>query len=427
MARFAPSLSFLNDSLLKGTAITFALKFGGLAAGLLMHFLLVRLMVAADYGVFSFVLSLSMVASVVGRLALDVSSIKVLTIAMEDRRDDLAKGSIVWFAGVTILFSTIVSVCLYSYSFSSGSEVTLFAIPISVFISFTVIAQGVLRVFGRNVLAFSPDMLGRPVVSSLIVLSILFVFGSVTLSQALSAHLIAAALMMLASWATVWAVVTPEIRQSNMVVRHSEWFKIVFPVFLGTFLLMGELHFTVLLAGWLLTPAETGVASLCLRLAALASLAGVAVNMYIAPKLAAGFQKGGMGGLKRLVRNSSRMMLVPTFIALLFYWLFGGHLLSGFGASYEDYNWLLILFTLSRLLTVLFGPVNLLMQMGGMEKENAISTAIFLGAYIIVCIAMVPIYGLAGLATISCLFIFFRQGTAWYLVFSRLKINSGIW
>lgn len=420
-------LSLLNSSLLKGTATTFALKFGGLAAGLLMHFLLVRSMVAADYGVFSFVLSLSMVASVVGRLALDVSGIKVLTMAVENRRDDLAKGSIIWFVVITILFSFFVSVGLYLYSVYSITAVILLAIPLSICISFTAIAQGVLRVFGRNVLAFSPDMLGRPLISSLIVISLLFLYGAVSLEQALHAQLFAAGGMMVFSWLALYFVAPLEIRQSATDFRHKEWFGIVLPVFLGTFLLMGELHFTILLAGWLLTPAETGVASLCLRLAALASLAAVAVNMYITPRLASGFQVGDIDGLKAIVRGSSIIMVAPTAVAMGLYVFYGEYLLNVFGAVYFEYKWLLILFTLARLMPLIFGPVDLLMQMGGMERENAFLTAISLSLYIVVCILVVPTYGLAGLAVLACLFMFGRQGIAWYFVNDRLNIRSGVW
>lgn len=423
-------LSNSSRAMLRGSAATMLIKIIGLSAGFFLHFLLAKYLSVSEYGTFSFVTSFAVIVSVVVRLGFDTWIVKFLSRSQSDSNYGHMHGAIVWSIcvtlGITLLITSLL--LMFDASFSHYAEKYYFAysIPLAFILAMLFLARGVLRSFGLNVLAFAPEAIGRNLFAGSAVIVVLLASGGVSLGMTFQIYLFSVAAFTVFSWLCVIKYTPVIVKNTKPIFKMKDWSIDIFPIFIANFIFTTEIHIVILLSGILLSSEETAAVSLCLRLAALVTVTMVAINMYIAPRLAYLIANNQNTKIQSFVTKSSLLICATSLPVIILVTIFGYEILTLFGNEYVQYAQILYVLMCGRLLMVLLGPVNLIMQMGDLQKSNAIVSFIFLFCFIALCFGLLSVFRVTGLAILFCLLIVGRQLVNWLIVNKCMGVYSGV-
>jgi O-antigen/teichoic acid export membrane protein len=157
----------------------------------------------------------------------------------------------------------------------------------------------------------------------------------------------------------------------------------------------------VLFLGFWGSAAEVGWFGTATRTAALIAFAIVPVNTILAPKMAVMANEGDLGGLFRLARNATALIIliaIPIVCPIL---IAPNYVMSIFGEGFSGAGQLLVVLALGQIVNVLTGPVQSILVMTG--NEDAHRTASLIGGCVTLalCIFLIPLYGAIGAAWTS--------------------------
>lgn len=149
------------------------------------------------------------------------------------------------------------------------------------------------------------------------------------------------------------------------------------------------------------TTDQVGIFMVCISLAQLVSLVLVVVNTISAPKFAELYWAGKMKELKKMVRQSSKIIFYVSLMISVGLIVFSDFILGVFGKEYTVENVVLIILVFGQVVNATAGSSGIFMNMTGNQtlRRNImiITTVIVLLGYFII----VPIYGIIGAACVA--------------------------
>lgn len=411
---------------LRGVFSAGAVRGGGMALTLLLNVVLVQLLGAEAYGIYSYGLSWALMVSLVGRIGLDQAAIRLLSTARHDGRHDEAAAIVPWALGIAVGLTLLLSLGLLVYaSFDTtyGGALVI-AAPLAVLMSVILTGQGILRSLTESPMALAGEFVGRPALTMLLVLGASVTGMVLTAGATLSLHLAAAAAIAALTLVMIPRAMTHELRAARRRFRSREWLAITLPIAWGNVLMMSEPQLVVILAGEVLSPEGVGWIAFAARLAAVLTFPLVAVNLFAAPRIARIYRSGDMALLQREVTLYCRMATIPIFVITI---VFVGFLWAGGIAMIEETlagsEPVIVLFAISRLVAGLTGPVGLLLMMTEHERIAARSATVSIAILLVVGFAGGYWLGPLGIAAGSMLALSYRS--VHNLLIVRAKL--GIW
>lgn len=189
---------------------------------------------------------------------------------------------------------------------------------------------------------------------------------------------------------------------------------------------------TLVLLGWLDTfvlgiyesSKTVGIYDLSLRIAILTSFVLQAINSILAPKLANSYLNKDMDTFNKLISASTKLNFFLTLIIVLAIILLNDLIFGFFGEEFKSGKNLLIILCLGQLVNSISGPVAVILQMTGYQKnyQNIVLFALLLN--IVLNFTLTPIYGAVGAAIATVI-----SMSSWNLlgaltIKKKLKINS---
>ena len=286
-----------------------------------------------------------------------------------------------------------------------------------------------LRGFERVFLASLPDSLIRPVLLLLFVFFIQF-FTDLSPIFALALHFIAAFI------ALTWVAITVKSccfdamskeNRSPPIFHTKIWLKYLIPFsfIAGATIINSRLD--LLMLGLLSSKSSVAVYSIALQIASVAIIGQTIVNAIIAPKIARMHEEGNKKELQKLISGACLLSSVIAAISFLIAVVFGRWLTSAmFGEEYSSAYGVMLIVSAGYVLSVLFGPVVLTLNMTGHEQL----TARILAASIIINIGlnfiMIPKYGAYGAAMATTTTLLFAQMYCWNELRKTLKVRGDV-
>lgn len=413
-------------SLFSGSVVVVLLKVLGLAAGFGIYFLLAKDLGPGGFGIYSYVLSIGVIASIVARLGLDAVVIRVMVQSRSQGQQGLAKGIVRWSVAMTVGLCAVLSLFIAYHAYYIDRPEVILAIPIMIGVALTSLATSILRGIDLGPWTAWPEFTGRPLLTFSIIATALFFAYHLTPANALSIQaIIAMSLAMLIVFQVLWFL-PKEMEDARPEYDVNGWVLIALPVLWNSIILLSEPQLVVIISGVFLPPEEVGPIALVARMAALAGIAEVGLNFLVPPMLSRLFQQDATAKMTRIMRLAGRIMVLPTIPALIIFYVFGKEILGYFGEAYLIAYWPLIVFTLARAIAGLFGPTAIMLLMSAYEKDVAVASTISVVAMVIVALLLVGPLGPLGMAIAVLVSTALRVGMNWYSVYHRLGINSAI-
>jgi len=374
----------IKAHMVRGTVGTFALKVVTTLLAFGTSLLLARLLGAKEYGVYAYAISWAQLLAIPAVMGLN--TLLVREVAKYKALEDWGslRGILHWSDRVVLLTSIGIAaafsliVWLLQGKFAPEVRIALWiAMGLVPLLSFLLLRQGGLQGLGHVVEAQVPQFFLLPATFLVLTVGVYFAFGlsgSVAVGLRLIAGLIAAitVLFLLRKY-------LPEpVAGAPPLYRQREWLKSTLPLlFVGTAGIINQQVSTVIV-GSMLGPKTAGIFDVAGKGAGLVSFALVAINMPLAPAVAGLYAQGKKEVLQRLVTKSARVALLGALVIALGLTLFSRWVLSFFGRAFVDGSPVLRILSLGWLIDVGMGPVGLLLNMTGYEKETAKCVAIAL-------------------------------------------------
>ncbi|WP_417558837.1 flippase [Mesoflavibacter zeaxanthinifaciens] len=418
--------------LIKGSFTSFLGKILGMVFGYIAGIFIANYYGAEELGFYSLCITVLSIAVLVPKFGFDSSLIKILN-------DVLIKGNKQNFVSVlkrSSIFSLLLSIIATIVLFFSSDYIatnffknpdlknpliaTSFAIiPTTLLVIASGMYQALKKTFQH--MLFKTALINVGFVIFLIVnYYLLKRYSNIMILYCITAYLV----LIIAIVCVVLRVNKVSFK-NNRIFNYKSWdiFNVSYPMlFSNSFaILLGWIN--VLLLGYFITESEVGIYDSTEKLAALSNLALIAINSIAAPKFAEAHSKNNIEHLKTVMQKSTKMIFFITAPLLLVLILFGKKVLSLYGAEFITGYWCLVFLCLGRFISSISGSVGYLLQMTGQQKtfQNVVFLAFIIN--LILCLVLIPKYGILGAAVSKCIAIIFWNVTLVITIKKRL----GFW
>ena len=406
------------------------LAFAGLS--FLAVMLLVRLLGAAGYGVYAYVVALITVFSIPSQFGLPPLVVRETATGMTRMDAALVKGIWVWagrFIGLTSLGLALLAglaIWLWHEHFSAAYLNTFaWALLLVPLMALGNLRGAALRGLHRVVQGQLPENLVQPGVLVLVLGGILLVGLSLSPAQAMALRVAAAAAAFgLGVWLLLRAMPT-EVRRASPRFEGCLWLQSILPLaFIGGMHLINK-NASIVILGFFTPPEQIGIYRVAVQVSILAAFGLQTMNMVVAPRFASLYVRGEMGRLQKLVTTNARAilafnLLVAACSAMLGRWFLGLFFGLEFTAAYAP----LMILLVGQFVNSATGSVSSLLTMTGHERETARGMAVAAALNVLLNVLLVPLWDVTGAAAATAGGLVASNVLLWWAVRKRLGINS---
>jgi O-antigen/teichoic acid export membrane protein len=411
----------------RGTTTAFILKALGTGLSFGFNIILARLLGAKGAGVYYLALTVTTIASVVGRLGLDNTLLRFTAANAEQKDWDKVAGiyrmGIRIAVGASILVTLIILISASWIAQGIFSEETLTAplrlmafgiLPMSLLILHAELLKGLKRIRDAMMIqSVGLPMLGVPLLAILGV--------SLGLLGAAVAYVISAFAVLLLGIG-FWRRATPQLRNLNGCFDIRLLISTSLPLFWVTSMNLVMSWTDIIMLGIWTDSKTVGIYGVAARTAMLTSFILPAVNSIVAPKFAGLYAQKDYQSLSTLARNSAQIMTCLAAPVLLLFVVAPKWVLGFFGTGFISGANVLVILAIGQFVNVSTGSVGYLLMMSGYEKlmrNTIIVSAVF---NILLNSILIPKYGISGAAIATAISLAMMNLVSAALVYWKLSI-----
>lgn len=394
----------------RGAVGTLVLKVGSSGFALLTSLVLARSLGATGLGTFSYAIAWANILVIPAVFGLDVLLVREVAALSTTAGWAEMRALVGWTARVVGSLSVVIVVVATGIVLVSTRDdpqlgyALMIAVASIPFRSFADMFQGALRGLRHVIAAQLPNTVVRPgLLAVLAVMASLLAGSRFSAMWALWLYLLAALAAFGIGGLQMWRANPGVMETEKSPVASERWLKSALPFLLVSGMFVINNRADMIMLGVIRGQTPVGLYVTAVRGASLVAFVLAAANAALAPKLSELFASGDGPALKQTLRWSTAtvfVLSVPIAIALI---AFGVPFLGLFGTEFtKAYDGLVVL-TLGQMANVAAGPVGLLLNMTGHERDTAravvVSAVLNLGLNAV----LIPRFGLVGAATATAL------------------------
>ena len=405
--------------LLKGSGISFVLRFGGLAVGYIITLLIANLFGAKGLGDYVLAITVLRLFTLLAKLGLDTTSIRfIASFASQDKWTSIFKFrkqvisilSISSLAASLLMYFLAIPIAdLINAEYEYIQLNAFFILPMTFFMLHYQSLRGL-----KRIAEFSFFYRMAQALFSLISIVILYQFFK-TSDVPVYAYLISVLIVSLLSFISFryWLNKRSKGKESaeQEIMSYSTLFKISIPLMFAQSvqfimawtdkLMLGAIDTPNVVNGITTNIEEVGVYYTAFKLSMFAAVALMAINSIASPKFAELYGKKDFDGLKKVAHQSSKMIFLATLPLVLVFFVFPEFLLGLFGEEFKVGVKAFVFLSFGKLISSLSGSVGNILQMTG--KQVIFMNVLFVGAIVNVLLNffLIPKFGINGAALAS--------------------------
>ncbi len=424
--------SALSQELTRNAAGTLALRVGFVALEFLCGLSLARVFGASGYGVYAFVLSCVGLLGIPAALGFDRLLIREVATLRAGGEWSQARGIIRRSGEIVVAASIAMAVAVAAgasvFGGGLGTQMVLalqlgmIIVPIT---AYARVRQAALQGLGHVVLGQLPETLVQPLaLLSAVALLQLVPQWPRTGTLAVSLNLGSATLACIVGVSILRRLLPEPIRAADCEFRTGHWVRGALPFVWMLGMNVVLTYADTIIVGVLQGPASAAVYRVASQMGMLVALPLTAVNMAVAPSLAACYSRGDFTGMQQRASGAARASFfaaLPVALALL---ILGKAVLGLFGQEFPAGYPALAILAGAYLLNASMGASGYLLIMTRYERAAAISFAC--AAAINVCgnLLLVPVWGTAGAAVATAVSVAFVSIVFAILAYHKLGIRA---
>ena len=373
----------------------------GTLAGYLFTLFVARNFGASVNGLIAISFSIFMMATMLGRLGIDINLVKYYSDENVIRADT---GTFFKMLLKALVFSSLIGVLVYFLRELIaikifGKEQLIpylkwisFAIPLWVS---TLLCASFFRAIRKNKTYAFLNNAGRFLVTLILAVG-LYYFISKDELITIQAHFYALVCLAIGSFIAVLFYLKPIRIKSD----YNSWkfLRESFPMMLSSAILVVLGWIDTFILGIFESDDVVGIYSVSLKIATLTSFGLQAINSILAPKISAAYKQEDMITFKKLIRFSTRLNFLITLLLISVIIIFHCYILEFFGEEFLAGSIILLILCIGQVVNSLSGSVGVILQMTGHQTKFRNFVLIALITNIILNLIFTPIYGAIAIA-----------------------------
>ncbi|MGD9633929.1 MAG: oligosaccharide flippase family protein, partial [Pirellulales bacterium] len=407
-----------------------AIKLIGAGLALALQIVLARTLEQAGYGTYAYVLAWVQVALILSQAGFATAALKYIAEYRARGEESLVAGFRRRSVQLTLLQSCALALLLAggaavwhrsdSVAATQNFLIAALAVPV---LSLFFLGGAIVRGSGHAI----SSMLGSLAQPLLLLIALLPIFalhrGPISVNAALLMYLIASAgglLVVYSQWRCFAGVQNPTIRCDY---RTREWFGTASMLTSGALLMYLQGRTGVLMSGLFLDARSAGTYAAMERLADVALLGVIAVNMLVAPQFSSLHAKGRRSELRRHARFAAWVSTGFMLCVVLPLVVFGKQILRLFGDEFVAGYPVLVVLLVGLAANAISGSADHLLNMTGHQRTSLKVLAAGLSVNLMLSVWLIPRYGIFGTALANAGAItFWSVGMVW-----AVRARLGIW
>lgn len=177
--------------------------------------------------------------------------------------------------------------------------------------------------------------------------------------------------------------------------------KLALPMMFSTSLLFLLNWTDIFMLGSMKTSSEVGIYNVAFKIASLGYIVIIAINVVIAPKISELYGEKKMETLKKVIHQSTRLIITLTLPLMLILFLLRKPILSFFGEEFLLGETALIIIGIGVLISSISGNVDQILNMTNGHKILRNITFFCFITNVVLNYLLIPLYGINGAATAS--------------------------
>lgn len=404
-------------SKLRGTSgfasiATLGVRLGGAGIGFLSHVALARLVEPAQYGVYVFVWTVIVLLGTFSGIGLPVAATKFVSTYQDQQQNSLLRRFTRYAAFVGLLVAFGAAVLMFVASFAAPDTLVepiyrpalligAFCIPL---FTLTEVGKGIARGFGRNVVAYAPAFLFRPILIMVGVAAL--ILSGWTLNAVHLVYISIAALLLPLVWQ--WSFLrTKPVDAAKTDAEATDmrrvWLLTALPLTAVEAYNLLQANTDILVLKFYSTPDELAIYFVGTKIAALLSFVTFAISASAGKPIAAAFGRDDLDKVRRLTHHFASLAFWPTLAGFLVLLLGGTLLLGVFGPVYQGAYVPMIILAFGVLLQSYTAAAKFCLAMTGGQKEMSLVLVTTVILNLALNILLVPSFGIVGAATATML------------------------
>lgn len=385
--------------------LSLAIRLSRFAMGLVTAMLFARMMPPAQYGIYSYALTIITLLGIPVEAGLPQLLIREISRARSQKALEQVRGVVRFsarilfgFMGATALIALAVIAVIHQKLPQGALVMAAIALPAVALAGMGSIRGAILRGLGSALASQVPEQIVRP--GALILIggvAFLLSRGHVDAVAALSMTVAANAIAFVVGAALLARTYNREIGPGPSKANNKQLFSALLPFTALAAVQIASGHIALFIAGFYIPPAEIGQFRIAVLCSDVVSFPAFALNTLLAPRFSTLFHTGDMAGLRQIARTSARLCFVMSLALSLPFLLFADHVVRlGFGHAYVDAAPAVRLLVAGQLAAAALGSVATLANMAGFEKQTLFTVSLGLVLSCVLTVILAPRYGVTG-------------------------------
>ena len=423
--------------LVKSSGIAFGLRILGLISGYVFTLLVTRTLGARAWGIFALCLVILQVSSVIGRLGMDTALLRFTAEYVARSEVNVLKNIYKNILKIIIPFSIFIAFFVYLLSPILASKVfhKLYLTNYFRIVSFVIVPFVLLWIHTEGIRGLKKikDCILLRQTGIFFIATIIFLCGLLLfkteklplLSYSISVFIIST--LAILTWNKyLKAKILSTKEQANQLtpISYRYILSVSIPMLLSSSLFLIMNWTDTIMLGIFRSAKDVGIYNVAVRLATITSLSLMAVNTIAAPKFAEFWGKGDLEGLKKVVRQSTKLIFWTSAPVLILYLIFPKWFMGLFGQEFKKGALALIFLTIGQFINAASGSVGYILSMTGNQKLASYIMLIATLLNFVLNVLLIPIYGINGSAIASTISLAFWNLTFAFFVYKKLGIIS---
>lgn len=403
-----PLLNIFDEDMrdvVSGAAFAFALRIMGAGFGFGFNLLLARILGAGGVGIYYLSLTVTTIATVIGRLGLDNSLLRYASVGAANHNWDQVAGIYRQALYLALAASGFTSVLMFMFApwiacdiFKKPALITLLRI-----MAFSVVPFSLLNLYAELLKAFKKTgqasfIQGTGIPLACLLMLICLAWTTLSVDEIALIYVIAS-ISVLSAGIWLWRKAAPQISGLRGKFCLRRLIATSLPLFwVSSMSMLMSWTDTIMLGVWMESD-SVGLYNAAARIAMLTSFILVAVNTIAAPKFASMYAQGDYRALEKFARQITLIMILFATPVLTIFLVWPKLILKLFGPEFIFADKALTVLALGQFVNVATGSVGYLLMMSGHEKlmrNNIIFAAVLNVAFNII---LIPRFGIVGAAS----------------------------
>jgi O-antigen/teichoic acid export membrane protein len=386
----------------QGAIASLSVRVAGVGAMLVCQMVLARWLRVGQYGELALVISWATTLSILAKGGWELASTRFVAEYATGKQWSLLAGfrqarnrAVLWACLVMGAACVGTLIAFHQHLSPSFSAACWVMIPLLPVMALADVFAADLRARQKIVWATAPLVLLRPLLVLALIASIAWWMPAATATAA-ACWLIASALVLLASrWKAESLFdrqappIAPDASLKGRTIRPLAWIA-------GCHVVFGQAD--LIMVGLLCHADDAGVYSAAVRISSAVAMGLLVVNTVGSSLVAEEFALARRAELQRVATSMARGSLVLTVPAALAALVLGPWLLASFGEGFHTAYLSLAVLVIGQVVNSLCGSVGQLLAMTGHQRTSARVLGAFAALQIVLCLAMIPVWGLLGAA-----------------------------